>query len=103
MWVIVTLAAALLSGPVIPIVLDHVHSVREAAEHRLTATDLAGKSRWELDVMRNEIYARHGRRFDRSDLQHYFESQPWYKPQAFSPNDLSEVERANAEFIRQFD
>jgi serine/threonine-protein kinase len=56
--------------------------------------------------MRNEIYARHGRRFDRPDLQAHFEKQAWYapkyRPDEFLESLLSEVERHNVEFIRQY-
>ncbi len=38
----------------------------------VTDADLAGKSPWELRIMRNEIYARHGRGFNSTDLQEYF-------------------------------
>ena len=70
----------------------------------VTADDLAGLSPWELDVMRNEIFARHGRGFNRADLQAYFDAQPWYTrrydPVSF-PTDrlLTDVQEANAAFI----
>lgn len=72
----------------------------------LTEADLAGKSAWELDVMRNEIYARHGRRFARSDLQSYFEDQPWYRP-AYAPDEfpaslLSAVQKRNVDVIQRY-
>ncbi len=48
-------------------------------ESRLTVEDLEGKTAAELDIMRNEIYARKGYVFKRQDLQTYFEKQPWYE------------------------
>ena len=45
----------------------------------------------ELELMRNEIYARHGWVFKRPDLRNYFESQPWYRPKG----DLSNLETSN--------
>ena len=45
----------------------------------------------ELEIMRNEIYARHGWVFNRRDLRNYFESQPWYQPRG----DLSSLEESN--------
>jgi hypothetical protein len=72
----------------------------------LSATDLLGFSRWELDLLRNEIYARHGRRFNRRELQAYFDQQSWYTPRyssdAFPEHLLSAVERWNAEFIADY-
>jgi hypothetical protein len=48
-------------------------------------------SLWDLELMRNEIYARHGWIFNRSDLRSYFESQPWYRPKG----DLSNPQQSN--------
>lgn len=73
----------------------------------VTESDLVGKSAWELDVMRNEIYARHGRRFARTDLQNYFDRQPWYRPNypvnEFPNGVLAPVEQSNAEFIASYE
>lgn len=41
--------------------------------------DLRNLSDWELLVMRNEVYARHGRRFQNARLKAYFATWPWYK------------------------
>jgi serine/threonine-protein kinase len=73
---------------------------------KLTEADLAGKSRGELDILRNEVYARHGRRFNRSDLQAYFDRQPWYRPRyapdQFPSSLLTPVQSANVTFIRAY-
>ena len=54
--------------------------------------------------LRNEIYARHGRRFRDPMLQRYFASFSWYKPNdAFSENQLNPTERINAELISQYE
>jgi hypothetical protein len=70
------------------------------------AADLEGKTAWELDVLRNEIYARHGRGFNRQDLQRHFDAQPWYKrkysPEAFNDALLTPLQRQNALFIREY-
>lgn len=72
----------------------------------LTEDDLRGKTAWELDVMRNEIYARHGRRFVRRDLQWHFKQQPWYRgqyaPDAFPNALLSAIQQSNIAFIQQY-
>lgn len=75
----------------------------------LTEAELQGKSDWELDVMRNEIYARHGRRFDRDDLRRHFGQFRWYRP-IYNPQEfdryyqsrLTEIQRMNAELIRRY-
>jgi len=72
----------------------------------VTDADLQGKSAFELDVMRNSIYAHYGRRFQTPGLQEYFNNQPWYRPQ-YSPqnfpnNLLSDTERMNVEYIARY-
>ncbi|NWF59292.1 MAG: YARHG domain-containing protein [Fischerella sp.] len=72
----------------------------------LTSTDLKGRSAWELTVMRNEIYARHGRRFKEQKLQRYFDTQSWYNPryapEEFPNSVLSPTELKNAIMIREY-
>lgn len=54
-----------------------------------------------LRIMRNEIMARHGYRFQSKDLQEYFSSMPWYKPAASNDEiKLSFVEQLNVELIK---
>ena len=73
-----------------------------SSSRRLVAADLRGLSRWQLEVARNEIYARHGRAFKRADLRAHFGAQPWYSEAfSFSESELSSIEKQNVEFIRQ--
>jgi hypothetical protein len=47
-------------------------------------------------LLRNEIYARHGRVFADKKLQGYFASLPWYKPNpAYHDSLLTPMERQN--------
>ena len=56
----------------------------------------------DLRVLRNEIYARHGRVFKDKELQKYFETQAWYKPNLdFRDDQLNEIEIANLAKIRE--
>ena len=76
----------------------------DSASRIYTADDLAGMDNWHLYLARNEIFARHGREFNNTDLQAYFGSKSWYTP-TYSPSDfdaqstslLNDVERKNAE------
>ena len=53
-------------------------------------------------VLRNEIYARRGRIFKDVNLQKYFESQAWYKPNPdFKDDMLNEIESKNLAKIRE--
>ena len=76
----------------------------DSATRLYSADELSGLSDWQLYVARNEIYARHGRMFQRQDLQDYFNSQSWYTP-LYSPEQfdsmglLSSTEQQNASTI----
>lgn len=51
------------------------------------------------ELMRNEIFARHGYTFKREDLKNYFEKQNWYHPKD-KVDDLSEIEMFNVSIIK---
>jgi len=46
----------------------------------VTEADLSGKSGYELNIMRNSIYARHGRIFTETEFRSVFSQEPWYRP-----------------------
>ena len=61
---------------------------------------LRGLSLHELRLLRNEIYARHGRVFVTAWLQQYFDTQPWYdNNQSFKDEELSGADKTNVETI----
>lgn len=72
---------------------------------RVTPADLTGISARNLELMRNEIFARHGRKFARADLQDYFKTFPWYHPQyaldAFPANLLTPIQQQNVALIQE--
>ena len=73
----------------------------------LTDEDLWGLSKTDLRLARNEIYARHGRQFNDSVLQVYFDSKSWYAdisklPLGTEP-ELSALERANITKIQDYE
>ena len=79
-----------------------------SSQKLLTEADLAGLTKAQLDLARNEIFARHGRVFKRQELQKYFESKTWYKKNSSYnySNDylnLSDVELKNAKFILAYE
>ena len=71
----------------------------------LTSEDLIDKSAWELKILRNEIFARHGYIFRNKELSDYFQRRSWYRPRYREAQKiydlLSEVEKANIEIIRK--
>ena len=68
----------------------------------LTDEDFAGYSSDQLELAKNEIYARHGRKFVTPRIADYFNSKSWYKgtedPETFDNNQgyiFNEYENAN--------
>lgn len=73
----------------------------ELFENKLIAPQmLHGLSLNELRLLRNEIYARHGRQFQAVWLSQYFFSQPWYQPdENFKDEELTGPDKQNVETI----
>lgn len=46
----------------------------------ISKSDLSGLSQKEVQLARNEIFARRGREFDTDWIREYFESKSWYNP-----------------------
>lgn len=66
----------------------------------ISAQMLHGLSLNELRLLRNEVYARHGRQFQAQWLSQYFYSQPWYVvDENFKDEDLSGFDKQNVETI----
>ncbi len=68
--------------------------------------DVEDKDAYTVRLGLNEIYARHGRKFNDANLQEYFNSQPWYTP-VYTPDEFNaiensvfnEYEKANVKFL----
>lgn len=73
----------------------------------LTKKDLQGLSKEECRIARNEIFARHGRKFDDEELQAYFDSCSWYAgtvaPEDFDDSVLNAYEKANRDLIVEYE
>ena len=66
----------------------------------ISETMLRGLSLHELRLIRNEIYARHGRTFRAPWLQQHFDMQPWYViSENFKDEELSGNDKLNVETI----
>jgi hypothetical protein len=83
------------------------------SQRLVTSADLAALSPWELELMRNEIFARHGWVFQRDDLRAYFENQPWYQARGALANreaanrlvdkEITHLERRNISAILEYE
>lgn len=70
----------------------------------ITEQMLHGLSLHELRLLRNEVYARHGRMFRAEWLQQYFYNQPWYTPdENFKDETLSGSDKLNVEAIVKYE
>lgn len=72
----------------------------------LTEDDLAQfTTRREMNIIYNEIFARHGQEFKRPWILAYFSTKNWYYPvegRWITSEDLSDVEQYNMELIRDY-
>lgn len=69
----------------------------------LNKDDLLNTEIAKIEIIKNEIYARHGYIFKNRDVQKYFESQSWYSPsEEYKPEELNEIEVANLKIISEF-
>jgi len=72
------------------------------ATEAITDDTLGAMFAEDLRVLRNEIYARHGRVFKDKELQKFFEAQAWYIPNPeFKDDQLNEIEIANLAKIKE--
>lgn len=81
--------------------------IPDSDSRKLTEDDVIGLTDEEIRIARNEIYARHGRLFNDSELQEYFDSLSWYygyiEPEDFvETEELSKLERKNARFLAKY-
>ncbi len=77
----------------------------EGSTRYISYNDIAGLSKWQLSVMRNEIYARHGYIFTQNmSIKNHFERQSWYVPMYYNVDGfLTKIEKYNVNFIKQYE
>lgn len=74
----------------------------QASTIELTVNDLTGLTPKELQIMRNEIFARYGYAFkEGGEMARYFNNKYWYKPERTEVNELlTKLEKANIQLIQ---
>jgi len=76
----------------------------QASERLLSASDLSGLSKYDLKIMRNEIFARHGYIFTTNDMKNYFQNQSWYTPRYSNVTSmLTRIEQQNITLIKRYE
>ena len=81
--------------------------IPDSSTRYLSDSDVRGLDDHTLMLARNEIYARHGRKFNDAEIRAYFESKSWYYPTIdpadFTEDMLSDVEKSNIAFIKSYE
>lgn len=79
----------------------------DSSRRTISISELVGFTEEECRIARNEIYARHGRKFKDDELQKYFDKQPWYdgyiEPNDFSESVLNKTELENIKTITLYE
>lgn len=90
---------------------DDEYILPESSTRYYTREELEQLSDWELWMARNEIYARHGRKFNSQEAQDYFYGKSWYVG-LYDPNEYdragvpqvyNDYERYNRALIEQIE
>ncbi len=87
---------------------DADYLVPDADTRYYSESELSGLDKDQLRIARNEIYARHGRKFKDSELQEYFDGKDWYNgtiaPDDFDDDgELNKYEKANIDLIKSLE
>jgi hypothetical protein len=72
----------------------------DSSERALDEQEVAGLSRGDLRLARNEIYARNGRIFRNPEANEHFAQYAWYRPVAYEVA-LNPVEEANVDLLHR--
>lgn len=84
-------------------VIGGEYIIPDSNSRYLTESDIQNLSIREINYAKNEIYARHGRKFKSQELQNYFNSKSWYRgiiePSDFQQSVLNDYEKKNAELL----
>lgn len=86
---------------------DAYYIMPDSAERYLEAAEIEGFNHHEIQMIINEIYARHGRVFEQQDNIDYFSAQDWYEPiPGKSDEDIisefNEFEKKNVDLLSDY-
>ena len=74
--------------------------IPHSAEERLYINEFTGLDIKIVELAKNEIYARHGLKFQQESMNSYFRSKSWYKEKAgFNKNSLNYNEAVNVRLL----
>lgn len=84
-----------------------LYLMQDSADRYLEVSDIEGYSRDEIQMIINEIYAKHGREFHTQENIDYFSAQDWYEPVVGKSdeeiaNEFNAYEKANVELLCKY-
>ena len=84
-----------------------LYQMPDSADRYLEVSDIEGYSRDEIQMIINEIYAKHGREFHTQENIDYFSAQDWYEPVVGKSdeeiaNEFNAYEKANVELLCKY-
>lgn len=87
--------------------ISSVYLLSDIAERYLEASDIEGYSHDEIQLIINEMYARHGRVFYLQENINYFSAQDWYEPVPGKSdeeivNEFNAYEKANLDLLCEY-
>lgn len=71
----------------------------------ITYDDISDYDRGQIRVLKNSIYARHGRIFKDKQLREYFSNQSWYRGtrNEIPAKEFNKFENANIAFLKKYE
>lgn len=76
----------------------------QASKRLLKTADVENLAKGELELMRNEIFARHGYCFAKKNLRQQFEMEDWYVPNTVDIKGyLTDIEKKNIALIKRYE
>jgi hypothetical protein len=70
----------------------------------LPYSELKRYTQYQLKIMRNEIFARHGYIFKTAEMKNHFATKTWYSPRYNDVNNmLTDIEKQNIKTIQQLE
>jgi len=76
----------------------------ESSTRLLEEQDVSNLTKEELEIMRNEIYARHGYSFKDLNMRRYFDTVQWYMPLGVDIREkLTDTEVQNIDLIYRYE
>lgn len=85
---------------------DGSYILTDSDKRKYSRSELSKLDNYSLQMAINELYARHGRKFDTPEIQEYFNSKSWYKgtiePEDFDGNEsvyFNQFEISNRELL----